>query len=115
MIIGFDWYNTITRHEQLLTAFSKILKASGHKVYVITAAQKHLELPDYANKVKDHLDSIGFERDGICAFGWNESRDIPGLKLEKCQELQVEYFFDDRSDVCYVLEQNGIKACNVHK
>lgn len=115
MIIGFDWYNTITRHEELLATFSKILKASGHKIYIITAAKSGKNIFEYAESVKKHLDEIGFERDGIFAFSFEESGDIPQMKLEHCKELKVEYFFDDRRDVCWLLSQNGIKACNVHK
>ena len=37
----------------------------------------------------------------------------PELKLAKCKELGLEIFFDDRDDVCKLLNANGIVAMRV--
>jgi hypothetical protein len=40
-------------------------------------------------------------------------RESPVLKLAKCQELGIEVFYDDREDVCRLLNRNGILAFRV--
>jgi hypothetical protein len=40
-------------------------------------------------------------------------RESPHLKLAKCQELGIEVFYDDRDDVCRMLNKHGILAMRV--
>lgn len=44
---------------------------------------------------------------------FNDSRESPALKLAKCRELGIEVFYDDREDVCAILNRNGILAMRV--
>ena len=44
---------------------------------------------------------------------FRDPRESPYLKLAKCQELGVEVFYDDRDDVCRVLNTHGILAMRV--
>lgn len=37
-------------------------------------------------------------------------KESPELKLAKCKELGIQIFFDDREDVCNLLNANGILA-----
>jgi hypothetical protein len=40
-------------------------------------------------------------------------RESPVLKLAKCQELGIELFYDDREDVCALLNRHHILAVRV--
>jgi acid phosphatase class B len=44
---------------------------------------------------------------------FRDPRESPFLKLAKCQELGIEVFYDDRDDVCRVLNKHGILALRV--
>jgi hypothetical protein len=40
-------------------------------------------------------------------------KESPQLKLAKCVELGIQVFYDDREDVCRLLNQHGILALRV--
>jgi acid phosphatase class B len=44
---------------------------------------------------------------------YDDVSQAPALKLAKCQELGITVFYDDREDVCRLLNQHGILAVRV--
>lgn len=44
---------------------------------------------------------------------FNNPKQSPELKLAKCKELGITVFYDDREDVCRLLNKNGILAMRV--
>jgi tripartite-type tricarboxylate transporter receptor subunit TctC len=113
VIIGMDWFNTITQQPEVFAAFSKILRADGHTILVITAGRGDPQ--EYASRVERSLKEIGFEFDKIIAVPFEQASEIPELKLQDCLENKVDIYFDDRGDVIECLRAAGIKAVQVKK
>lgn len=55
----------------------------------------------------------GFPPDLVHEVVFDSPKESPELKLAKCQELGIEMFFDDRDDVCRLLNKHGIVAMRV--
>jgi hypothetical protein len=92
--------------EQLKVLVNSLLCA-GHEVYVLSAVGKNR-----AGTVEDEVAKLGFDIP-VYEVIFDDARQSPELKLEKCQELGIEMFFDDRKDVCWLLNQHGILAMRV--
>lgn len=120
MKIGFDYWNVISHYpkefSRMAEAFNS-LQAEGLEdytgVYVISAIgdtrkdtieQEVRELMREVNVSSDYL----FK--GVYEVVFDNPKQSPELKLAKCKELGIEVFFDDRKDVCDLLNKNGILA-----
>lgn len=110
MIVGFDYWQVISHFPKETGILADVLYLQGHDVHVISAIGKS-RIGTIANDV---CESWGdFRREKIHEVVFNKSRESPELKLAKCKELGITLFFDDRDDVCELLNQNGIVAMRV--
>ena len=68
---------------------------------------------DRAGTVEASVRKLGFTDIKVHEVVFGGPSESPELKLKKCQELGIEMFFDDRDDVCRLLNKNGIVAMRV--
>lgn len=106
-ILGFDYWNTISDAPDMFAAIASGCISEGGKVYVISAIGPKRSKEETIEAIKQ----TGVPYTDIYVVVWNKSpREAPELKLQICQQLGVECFFDDRADTCEHLAKNGIHA-----
>ncbi len=104
MTYGFDYWKTISTHQEVLLPMIHALVSAGHKVYIISAASVKRE-----QTTPEEINKLGLpEGVEIHMCIWSYHQEAPQLKLQKCKELGVDMFFDDREDTCQYLSENGI-------
>ena len=113
MIIGFDYYKTLTRHPKLIAMFVQALQSAGHEVVLISAVNAKESQQSYRNRILRECKAwnVNFHRVEVVPFIRDEQN--PEVKLKACQRLGVEAMFDDRADVCALLVANGIPVFQV--
>lgn len=111
MKIGFDYWQVISHYPDYFRLLARMHQESGDQVYVVSAIGK-----DRAGTVADAV----MEKMLGCLL-WRNIHEVvfdhpsqsPELKLAKCQELGITVFYDDRDDVCRLLNKHGILAMRV--
>lgn len=123
MIVGFDYWQCISHYPKQIGELAMALKhaprlpgEADHELHVISAIGK-TRIGTIEQEVFDKMLKAGFESDelfdGVHEVVFDSPKDSPERKLEKCKELGIEMFFDDRDDVCALLNANGILAMRV--
>lgn len=108
IIVGLDYYRTITNDPKLFRELSAALIAAGCTVYVITAVRsanvektrqsiKHSKVPS------TYIEFVIFEN----------FKDIPRLKLEACKRLGVKLMLDDLPEICKLLSEHRIMTAQI--
>lgn len=110
MKIGFDYWQVISHYPQQIGAMADALYRHGYEIHVISAIGKN-RIGTIVDDVHTHWPAFPAHRVHEVVF--KKSRESPELKLAKCKELGIEMFFDDRQDVCDLLNANGILAFKV--
>jgi hypothetical protein len=105
--VGFDYWQVLSHYPEQFQALANSLLWAGHQVYVLSAVGKNR-----AGTVEGEVRELGFDIP-VYEVVFDDARQSPELKLAKCQELGIEMFFDDREDVCRLLNQHGILAVRV--
>lgn len=116
MKIGFDYWQCVShypRHfREMLGAFESYID----DVHIISAIGK-ARIGTIIDDVKKTEGWGGFNeryyQERVHEVVFKKSSESPQLKLAKCKELGIEIFFDDRQDVCDLLNANGILAFKV--
>jgi len=107
MKIGFDYWQVLSHFEYHCKEFIDGMLAAGHEVVCISAVGKQRE-----GTVEPAVRKLGFDIP-VYEVLFKSPKESPQRKLDKCKELGIEAFFDDRDDVCRLLNQNGIMAMRV--
>ena len=110
MIIGFDYWQVISHYPDEIGQICDAMHAAGHEVRVISAIGKK-RIGTIADEVRKVWPTFPVE--WVHEVVFDNPRQSPELKLAMCQELGVTMFFDDRDDVCRLLNANGIVAMRV--
>lgn len=110
MIIGFDYWQVISHYPKETGLLCDAMYEAGHEVHVISAIGKQ-RIGTIAADVQKEWPT--FPEDLIHEVVFDSPKQSPELKLSKCKELGIEMFFDDRDDVCRLLNKNGIVAMRV--
>ena len=116
MIIGFDYFKTLTTQWKVLKPIARSIKEEGGQVFVISAVSDQSDVEKYKKAMERFFNDTGFPYTNfyVVIFPKGQEADhIQFLKLEKAQELGVEIFFDDRRDVVELFAQSGIPAFQV--
>ena len=110
MKVGFDYWQVISHYPRETGMLADALYLCGHDVHVISAigSQRIGTIADEVCKVWGN-----FRREKIHEVVFDDPIQSPELKLAKCKELGITMFFDDRDDVCRLLNKNGIVAMRV--
>ncbi len=110
MILGIDYWNTATQNPTFFAALAGAIRAQGGKVYIITAVGAKR-----AETNTGEVEMLGIPNDGIHQVIFTKDKKAPQLKADKCVELGIELFIDDRRDICEAIFARGIMACNIIK
>lgn len=107
MIVGFDYWNVISKYPTYMGYLADVLYSTRNDIHVISAIGKG-RVGTIAEEVQHYWPS--FPSEFVHEVVWKSSKESPELKLAKCKELGIQVFFDDRKDVCDLLNANGILA-----
>lgn len=107
MRIGFDYWQVLSHFTDHCHDFIEAMQNAGHDVVCISAVGKKRE-----GTVEAEVRKLGFDIP-VHEVVFDSPKQSPALKLAKCQELGIQAFFDDRDDVCRLLNQNGVMAMRV--
>lgn len=110
MIVGFDYWQVISHYPKELAQVADALYEAGHTIHVVSAIGKQ-RIGTIVGNVHEHWPT--FPDDMIHEVVFDNAAQSPELKLAKCQELGIQMFFDDRDDVCRLLNKNGIIGMRV--
>ena len=108
MKIGLDYWQVISHYPEYFQELVNAMVAQGHEVHVISAIGKG-RIGTIENEVKGALTGIHACHEVV----FSNPGQSPELKLAKCQELGITVFYDDRDDVCRLLNRHGILAMRV--
>jgi acid phosphatase class B len=109
MKIGFDYWQVISHYPDFFAELNSMFWFYGHEVHVISAVgptRRNTVLAEVIRLIPDNTPKVH-------EVIFNHPSESPELKLAKCKELGIDVFFDDRDDVCRLLNQNGITAMRV--
>lgn len=113
MIVGFDYWQVISHYPHEIGTLVDSLAAYHpplNEIHVISAIGKG-RIGTIAADV--HKEWPSFPDANIHEVVFKSPKESPELKLAKCKELGIQMFFDDRDDVCRLLNANGIIAMRV--
>lgn len=107
MKVIFDYWQVISHYPDQFMRLGSALISEGHTVEIVSAVGKVR-----AGTVEKEVRKLGFEYP-VHEVIFNDPSESPQLKLKKCLELGADMIFDDRDDVCRLLNQHGILALRV--
>jgi hypothetical protein len=107
--IGFDYWQVISHYPNQFRLLDDALSVE-HNIFVISAVGK-TRTNTVEKEVSKLIPNIRSSRVHEVVF--THPKQSPELKLAKCKELGITMFFDDRTDVCDLLDANGILAFRV--
>lgn len=110
MVVGFDYWQVISRYPATIRHLAKLHTDAGDTVHIVSAVGH-----DRAGTVATAVKNKGFDPKlyPVHEVVFDHPSESPELKLAKCRELGVTLFYDDRDDVCRLLNKNGIVAMRV--
>lgn len=108
--VGFDYWQCISHYPNQFRLMDQALGDAGHKIFVISAVGK-----SRTNTVEKEVSKLipNISSENVHEVVFSHPKQSPELKLAKCKELGITMFFDDRTDVCDLLNENGILAFRV--
>jgi len=107
MIVGFDYWQVLSHFPRQICHLIEVHDAAGDQVHVISAIGQ-----GRVGTVESEVRAIT-PIPAVHEVVFRHPRESPVLKLAKCQELGIEVFYDDRDDVCRLLNANGVLAMRV--
>lgn len=110
MIVGFDYWQVISHYPKMMRRLAAMHRRNGDNVVIISAVGK-----DRAGTVERAVKKLGFDTklNPVFEVVFDDPSQSPELKLKKCKQLGVALFYDDRDDVCRLLNKNDIVAMRV--
>lgn len=113
MNVGIDYWQVISHYPDYFTELIMLHANNGNEVHVISAIGKN-RIGTIMDEVKKAVGLAAFyDITGVHEVVFDTPAQSPELKLAKCQELGITAFYDDRDDVCRLLNKNGILAMRV--
>lgn len=107
-MIGLDYWQVCSHYPEYFMQLVEMHRRAGVGVCIISAVGK-----DREGSVAAEVARLGFTNIDVYEVVFNHPSESPLLKLQKCQELGIGAFYDDRDDVCRLLNKNGIIAMRV--
>jgi len=110
MKVGFDYWQVVSHYPQYFSQLAMAHRENGSEIVIISAVGK-----DRVGTVQAEIDKIGTFSNAVKVYEvvFDNPAESPELKLAKCLELGVTVFYDDRDDVCRLLNKHGILAMRV--
>jgi acid phosphatase class B len=107
VIVGFDYWQVLSHYPRLVTHLIQVHANAGDTVHVVSAIGQG-RVGTVEGDVRA-LTAVPTVHEVV----FRHPKESPVLKLAKCQELGIELFYDDREDVCRLLNRHGILALRV--
>ena len=109
MIVGFDYWQVISHYPEYFNQLALMHLDAGDQVVVISAVGD-----DRVGTIDTEVRQLAFPNSvRVYEVVFNHPGQSPELKLAKCKELGVSVFYDDRDDVCRLLNKSGILSMRV--
>lgn len=106
--IGLDYWQVISHYPEYFKVFAQQMLDAGHEIHIVTAVGE-----ERAKRVFADINKTGVPYTSRHKVIFKDPKESPELKLKKCKELGITVFYDDRDDVCRLLNKNGIVAMRV--
>ena len=114
MIIGIDYWQVLSHHPKYFTELIRVHMNAGHAVHIISAiGESRKNTVDNAVRKIMIEHGVGQYFPQVHELIFDDPKQSPELKLELCKLLEVDAFYDDRDDVCRLLNKHGITANRV--
>lgn len=107
--VGFDYWQVLSHYPNEFFTLGMALQSDGVEVVVISAVGRQRA----GSVVREAQRVLDIDSRNVHEVLFKHPSESPELKLAKCKELEVTMFFDDRKDVCDLLNANGILAFQV--
>ena len=107
MIVGFDYWQVLSHYPEQVRHLMEIHASAGDAVHVVSAIG-----PSRVGTVSGEVRALT-SVPTVHEVVFRHPKESPVLKLAKCSELGIELFYDDREDVCRLLNRHGILALRV--
>jgi acid phosphatase class B len=107
MIVGFDYWQVLSHYPEQVRHLIEIHERAGDTVHVVSAIG-----PSRVGTLADEVGALT-PIPSVHEVVFHHPKESPVLKLAKCTELGIELFYDDREDVCRLLNRHGILAVRV--
>jgi acid phosphatase class B len=109
MNIGLDYWQVCSHYPDYFRMLAELWRTRGaNRVYILSAVGR-----DRIGTVQAAIVALNIPYDGVFEVVFDDPQQSPELKLAKCQELGITVFYDDREDVCRLLNKHGILALRV--
>lgn len=103
MILGLDFYKTITVCPRVYKKLAETILAGGGQVHIITAVKsKNVE------KVKVELAATDVPYTELHIVEFTEYNDIPELKAQVCGRLELDMLIDDMRETVELVYKSHI-------
>lgn len=113
MKIGFDFYKTLSSYPVQFKTLISSLVSEGHTIIVISALGPKSDVDNYKRHVIEFLKQHTITYHDFEVVVFQDDSEIPEIKLESCKRHQIDMYFDDREDVCQILNENKILCFKV--
>lgn len=105
MILGLDFYGTITTNVRRFKDLAQTILDSKGEVYIISAVA-----PENEQRVKQDIKHSRIPYTDVDVITYTHHNQVPKLKLEKVRQRHVDIMVDDRTDTCVLLAKYGYTA-----
>ena len=114
MIIGIDYWQVLSHHQEYFCELIRNHMNAGHAVHIVSAVGKN-RIKTVDNEVRKIMQNngVGAYYPQVTEVIFDKPVESPELKLAACQALGITVFYDDRDDVCRLLNKHGIVAMRV--
>lgn len=102
MILGLDYYGTISKHPQSYRELAEAV-IQFDEVYIISAVKT-----GNRQRAEREIKKSGVQCTAIKVIEYDKLSQVKQLKLEACLELGVRVMIDDRQETVEYLSSKGI-------
>jgi hypothetical protein len=108
MKIGLDYWQVCSHYPDYFRELARAHLAMNGEVHIVSAIGQ-----GRSGTIAAEVAELGIPSSGVHEVVFRHPKESPQLKLAKCVELGIQVFYDDREDVCRLLNQHGILALHV--
>ena len=111
MVIGFDYFHTITDFPELMAGLAGMFRRQGDTVVIVSGIANTHDTEKYRMKIMQECSEIyHFSYDDLVIVTFSVPTEVPGLKLAVAKSRGIDLFLDDRKDVVDHLNAFGVNA-----
>jgi len=108
MKIGLDYWQVCSHYPDYFRELAHAHLMLNGEVHIISAIGKNR-----LGTIRQEVAALRIPHSDVHEVVFQHPRQSPELKLAKCQELGIQVFYDDRDDVCRLLNTHGVLALRV--